>query len=211
MTSVAHTTHATKDGSQRKRAAFRALALPGVVALSVLAAACGSSSGAKVAQVGSTNGANGAGASSGSRSDPVAYSACMRSHGVANFPDPDSDGKIHLSPAIDQRSRTYQAAHRACRALARSTEQTRTQLLPQLPSLLAYAKCMRTHGVPTFPDPDITPDGHHIEFPVTNFTNSPTFTAAAAACRGKLSPDQSSRLSGRLLGAGKQPAPHGGK
>jgi hypothetical protein len=59
---------------------------------------------------------------------------------------------------------------------------------------------MRTHGVPTFADPDITPDGHHIEFPVSNFTNSPASTAAAAACRGKLSPDERSKLSGKHLG-----------
>jgi hypothetical protein len=137
----------------------------------------------------------------------------MRKHGVANFPDPGRDGRFQAA-GIDKGSPTYQAAHRACRALdpgGQLNQQTRTQLLRQLPALLAYAKCMRTHGVPTFADPDITPDGQHIESPVSNFTNSPAFTAGAAACRGKLSRDQSSKLSGKLSGGGKQPAPHGGK
>jgi hypothetical protein len=198
---------------QLRRAALRALALAGVVGLSLLAAACGHSSGAKVAQTGTTSSTNGSQSSGASGSGGAqALSACMRSHGVPNFPDPESDGSIHLSPAIDRGSRTFQGAYRACRALdpgGQLNQQTRTQLLQQLPPLLAYAKCMRTHGVPTFADPDITPDGHHIEFPVSNFTNSPASTAAAAACREKLSPDERSRL-GKLSGGGKQHAPSGG-
>jgi ABC-type phosphate transport system substrate-binding protein len=70
-----------------------ALALAAAVGLSLLASACGGhSSGAKVAQVGTNKDTKSSGSSNASGSgDPVAYSACMRSHGVGNFPDPDSN------------------------------------------------------------------------------------------------------------------------
>jgi hypothetical protein len=217
MATVAHRAHRAKGESpQLRRAALRALALAGIVGLSLLAAACGDSSGAKVAQTDTTSSSNGSASSSASGSGGAqALSACMRSHGVPTFPDPGADGRIHLSPAIDQGSGTFRVAYHSCRAFAPPgplTEQTRTQLQQQLPQLLAFAACMRAHGVHTFSDPDISPDGHHIEFANPRIdTNSPTFTAAAAACRGTLSRDQSSRLFGKLSGGGKQPAPSAGK
>ena len=198
------------------RAAAIVVAAAALAGLTLVAAGCGGSSGAKVAQLGTTSGANGqSSASASSSAGPTAYSACMRSHGLANFPDPGNDGRINAA-GIDKRSPAFQAAYRACRALdpaGQLNQQTRTQLQRQLPQLLAFAKCMRAHGVRTFTDPDITPDGH-LEFGIGNpgtDTNSPTFTAAAAACRGKLSHDQSSRLFGKLFSGEKQPAPHAGK
>ena len=90
----------TSGGRRRqpKQRALRALAFAAIVGLSLLAAACGSSSGAKVAQVGTTGSTNGSGSPNASNSgDPRAYSACMRSHGVPNFPDPDSKGRIKIT------------------------------------------------------------------------------------------------------------------
>ena len=63
------------------------LAIVGVVGQTLLASACGGSSAAKVAQADTTTGSNPSAAD-----DPNAYSKCMRSHGVGNFPDPDSGG-----------------------------------------------------------------------------------------------------------------------
>src|SRR5262245_6834211 len=125
--------------------------------LTLVSSGCGSSPGSRVARVGTTVGTT----NSASTSGPLAYSACMRNHGVANFPDPGSDGRIHAA-GIDKGSPSFQAAYRACRALdpaGQLNQQTRTQLQRQLPQLLAFAKCMRAHGVRTFTDPDITPDG----------------------------------------------------
>jgi hypothetical protein len=204
MATVAPRAHRAKGGSpQLRRAALRALALAGVVGLFLLASACGDSSGgAKVAQVDTNRSANDSDSSNGSGSgDPMAYSACMRSHGVPNFPDPDENGRLLVKGGVDGMNTPQgRKAAEACAHLQPNGGRPRTQLLREMPSLLAYAKCMRTHGVPTFADPDITPDGHHIEFPVSNFTNSPASTAAAAACRGKLSPDERSKLSGKHSG-----------
>jgi hypothetical protein len=67
--------------------------------------------------------------------------------------------------------------------------------------LLAFAKCMRAHDVHTFPDPTIESDGR-VAFgvPQSLDPNSPIFTAAAAACRGKLSGDDADNFFSKLLG-----------
>ena len=53
--------------------------------------------------------------------------------------------------------------------------------------LLAFAKCVRAHGVPAFPDPQAV--NGHINFPHAAGQidpSSPVVTAAMAACRSKL-------------------------
>jgi len=51
----------------------------------------------------------------------LAYSQCMRAHGVADFPDPDAQGNIvqHVSgnQPDDRNSSVFQAADTACRHL----------------------------------------------------------------------------------------------
>jgi len=174
-----------------------------VAGLTLVAAGCGGSSGAKVAQVGTTSGANGSGSSRAGSGDPRAYVACMRSHGVPGFPDPDSSGRIQLPSTIDDRSPTVRAAYRACQSLAPSggslTGQGDTLRQDQL---LAFAKCMRSHGVPAFPDPQAV--NGHINFPATagqNDPSSPVVTAAAAACRSKLGGKSPALGAGKLVQA----------
>jgi hypothetical protein len=176
------------------RHAFQALAVAGAIGLSLLASACGSSS-AKVAQVGTGSGTN-------AGQHPQTFSACMRSHGVPNFPDANTDGRIHAA-GIDKSSRAFQAAYRSCRALepgGQLSEEARTQLQQQL---LAFAKCMRAHGVHTFPDPMITADGHFGMGTQRIDPNSPIFTAAASACRGKLSGSNAGNFFSKLLHRGR--------
>jgi hypothetical protein len=48
------------------------------------------------------------------------YSACMRSHGIANFPDPVSTGEgISIPPmhGVNPQSQQFQSAEKACRSL----------------------------------------------------------------------------------------------
>jgi hypothetical protein len=48
------------------------------------------------------------------------YSACMRSHGIANFPDPVSTGQgISIPPmhGVNPQSQQFQSAEKACRSL----------------------------------------------------------------------------------------------
>jgi hypothetical protein len=126
----------------------------------------------------------------------------MRSHGVPNFPDADTDGRIHAA-GIDKSSRAFQAADRSCRALepgGQLSEEARTQLQQQL---LTFAKCMRAHGVHTFPDPMITADGHFGMGTQRIDPSSPIFTAAASACRGKLSGSDAGNFFSKLLHRGR--------
>jgi hypothetical protein len=187
MAIVARRTLTTKGGqSERKRRALRRLALAGLVGLSLLAAACGGgSSGANVAHLGTTSNANGSGSSNASASDdPNAYSRCMRSHGVGNFPDPDSNN-ILKTAGIDKSSSTFQAAARACRSLAPTPAPPAQQAQLQA-QMLAFAQCMRSHGVPAFPDPQVTNGATGLNVtPGQIDPNSPIVKAAIAACRSK--------------------------
>src|SRR5215471_7282558 len=94
--------------------ARRVIALP-VAALSVAlaAAGCGGSGSPQVASLGggTTTGAPAGSAPPASSGDSgggpgltlktqngLKFSQCMRAHGVANFPDPNSQGEIHIGP-----------------------------------------------------------------------------------------------------------------
>ena len=130
----------------------------------LLTAACGG---------GSTSGGSSEGGSSSSPS-AVTYSACVRAHGVPNFPDPGSAGQIPKADAqqLGVSSSTLQAAQQACARLvptpAGSTEDQQLELrcatgdtcppavLQQwMTGLRTLAGCLRTHGQPNWPDPII--------------------------------------------------------
>jgi len=95
----------------------------------------------------------------------LAYVDCMRSHGVPNFPDPSAGGQINVdfayggkdgSPAsagIDRMSPQYISADQTCRHLLPGGVPTPTQNQQALAKELKFARCMRSHGVPNFPDP----------------------------------------------------------
>jgi hypothetical protein len=72
------------------------------------------------------------------RVEALSFSRCVRVHGVAGFPDPDSTGRIPDpgSVGIDQGSPVFEAANQACR-------QYRP---PYMPSNSAYNAWARTHG-----------------------------------------------------------------
>ena len=89
----------------------------------------------------------------------VAYSECMRSHGVPNFPDPDSSGEIpkdKVVAAIVGNPRSP-AAQTACRHMIPESglgpPQTATPTRTRLADALSFARCVRAHGFPSFPDP----------------------------------------------------------
>jgi hypothetical protein len=87
----------------------------------------------------------------------LAFSGCVREHGVPNFPDPDSQGNL---PALTQQDlgvskQTSLAAQHACESLLSRGGSTGTPQQRQLKMAfgLKVAQCLRTHGFPTFPDP----------------------------------------------------------
>ena len=141
-----------------------------IAVLALLAAACGGSPSAA-----GPGGSSSQGRSSSSRS-AVGYSACMRSHGVLSFPDPDSSG--HLPKADPQQlgvsASQLEAAQRDCQHVLPNTgasfrQQTQQCFLADAcpPALVEqiltvqrrYARCIRSHGVPNWPDPTIDSQG----------------------------------------------------
>jgi hypothetical protein len=88
----------------------------------------------------------------------LAYSHCMHSHGVPNFPDPDSSGAIPKDKIIPLANGTqFQRAETACLhvmpASGLGPEQAAVPTRTRLADALAFARCMRARGLSSFPDP----------------------------------------------------------
>jgi hypothetical protein len=176
--------HTAGNGNSR-----RAGLLAVMTAVAVLAAACGGSASPPAGP-----------AAGGSKryQQALAYSQCMRAHGVPNFPDPEPDGNIvqHVSGGQppDNGPRA-QAADKTCHHLLTGGGANSTGGPGRIGQLLRLAQCMRAHGEPDFPDPTVSsrpPTGNSIALP-GNVTfdlgsagisvNSAQFRAAARACK----------------------------
>jgi hypothetical protein len=193
------------------RAVSRAALVAVLAALGVLVAGCGSGSpGAQVAQVQTTATTTTTSTPPSSKASPAAYSACMRKNGVPTFPDPDSQGRLTLragpGTGINPESAQFKRAEQACRKLqpgggrAPSAQEQRKALQ----TMLKFSACMRSHGVPKFPDPKIASGGGSglsIGRSSGIDPNSPQFQAAQRACQ-KLMPGAGPGTAGP--GAGKR-------
>jgi hypothetical protein len=146
------------------------------------------------AACGGSNKPAGSGSSRASAATTVAvrYSACMRSHGVTNFPDPQisSNGSrrsiaIHLNPAIVS-SPAFKSAQKACAHLvhAQTAGSNAAQQQATTDALLAFARCMRGHGFPSFPDPNTQGQPWTLQMLVSAGINlkEPAVRPAALAC-----------------------------
>jgi hypothetical protein len=139
-------------------------------ALALLVAACSSGSPSSTGSAGSPN-------DSASSPSAVSYSVCIRSHGVPNYPDPDSSGTLPKpdAQAFGVSSSQLNAAQRACQHLLPTTGGSLTasslqqcylsDVCPQalvqhaLTAGRQFARCMRSHRVPNWPDPTIDSQG----------------------------------------------------
>ena len=148
--------------------------------LTLLASACGGSSSPDVAVLGTARSTTTTAASEhGTSQDAaVAFSHCMRSHGVPNFPDPDAHGGFP-SFHVTVPKQAARAADDACRhLLPRSGVGTPQGRQQKFTFALKVARCLRVHGYPTFPDPGAS--GQQI--PPGIDTNSPQFQTVELRC-----------------------------
>jgi hypothetical protein len=186
----------------------RVIALAGLAGLSLLAAACGGGSPGKgVAQIGTTQTTTSSpSAYSGSPNDRrgtlVAFSACMRKHGLPNFPDPKAVGHgygltIGKETGVDPSSPQFKSAERICKKLLpNGGTPTAQEQAAQMKEALKYAGCIRSHGMPDYPDPKVHDGGIEMgEAP-----DSPQFQAAQKAC-GHLLPGEGGSSSSSGAGA----------
>jgi hypothetical protein len=174
----------------------RAGTLMGVLAgLSLLGVGCGGSSPSGVAHVASTTAGTSASGSPGAagKGDPAAYSACMRKHGVANFPDPDSRGGIKITfsrtadgktTGVDTNSPQFAKAQQTCHGLLpNGGRPSAAAQQKEVRKALKFAQCMRSHGVPKFPDPEVSGGGIKQTIDPSVNPGSPQFQAAQQACQ----------------------------
>jgi hypothetical protein len=117
----------------------------------------------------------------------------MRSHGVPKFPDANPNGGIAIDAknGINPDSPQFKAAQKACQKLAPNggkapspEEQAKAQA-----QMLKFSACMRSHGLPNFPDPTFSGGGAQLRVDRKSGLNpnSPQFQAAQKACQ-KLMP-----------------------
>jgi hypothetical protein len=190
------------------RHALFLLAAP-LSALALLAAGCGGGESPSVASLGSANGttttqgnspsggsaqrgtANGSGGSSVTMQtkNGAKFAACMRSHGVPNFPDPSKDGSITFGSGtgIDPNSPKFKAAQSVCQKLLPNGGQPSPQEQAKAQAqMLAFSRCMRAHGVHDFPDPKFSGGRGTLQIRGGKGSDldphSPTFQAAQKAC-----------------------------
>jgi hypothetical protein len=189
--------HSVKDNQMRQNADLGgARPWPPRWRVSVLAAAV-AGAGLLVAACGGGSGSGLAG-SAASSSGPAtyaqmaAYSQCMQSHGAPAFPNPArGPGGGYAFPMDPQVSGQltgpgYDAARQACKKLQPRGGITPAERQAAVRALLKFAGCMRTHGLPNFPDPTTNGSGIQINFP--DDPNSPQFQAALKACRAVAPP-----------------------
>jgi hypothetical protein len=104
----------------------------------------------------------------------------MRSHGVPNFPDPDSSGQLPKADPhqLGVSSSQLQAAQRACQHVLpdsggaiNADSIDHCMMADDCPPALVqhvrneelnFARCMRSHGVPNWPDPVIDSQGRPV-------------------------------------------------
>jgi hypothetical protein len=104
-------------------------------------------------------GSNGAAAT---HQKAVKFAECMRANGVSAFPDPSASGAFTIDQTVngsslDPNSAAFRQAMSACKNLE-PPGFTGGKVTPsQRTARLKFARCIRDHGVPDFPDP--TPNG----------------------------------------------------
>ena len=129
-----------------------------LAALSILAlfgAACSSAAGS-----------GGSTATAAPQTQALQFAACMRSHGIGTFPDPDASGQLTIETiangsSLDTNSAAFQQAITACKDLEPSGFTGTKRSAQQQAAALVFAQCIRDNGVKDFPDP--APDAPMID------------------------------------------------
>jgi len=184
--------HVSKvPGHKSSLAARTVVVLLTAIGLSLVLAACSKPSPNGVAQLGSTTTtqATSSTSSAGSQvTEALAFARCMRSNGVTNFPDPDAKGdfnKVAMNQLATSNSH-YQTASNSCAHLFPDmSDKSPSQLLLQEISNdeAKFVRCMRTHGVPKWPNPVLQQGRLIFDSQAVGINpNSPRIAAKMQAC-----------------------------
>jgi len=122
------------------------------------------------------------------------FAQCMRSHGQKNFyyANPQSVansstslfslGHGYFVTGVTPQSPEFQSALASCKHLLPPAP-NRTVTKQQLDQDLKFVACIRAHGFPSYPEPDVQ-NGQLVQKPLPGSidTSSPQFEAALKAC-----------------------------
>jgi len=188
----------------RPATARTAAAIIATALLALLAAACGGSPSA-AGPGGSANAGGPANSPSADSQQALAFSRCVRSHGVPGFPDPASGGGVPKETAgqLGVSSSRLQVALNACEHLLPNTgniDDDPAALHQWWSQMLHFAQCMHSHGVPNWPGPSSYPPdparptfnlhaagiGFHQGAQPGNVVDSPQIQAKVQACESVL-------------------------
>lgn len=175
-------------GPRRRSPAWLAAVITTAV-VAISCAACSSPSSGP----GST-GSTGSGPASGPAAKALAYTQCMRNHGIKDFPDPGANGSLSIGASaqagsggkgasdLNPDSPAYQAANQACRSLLPGGSVSGGQLAQHVAAGVQLAACMRSHGFPSFPDPT---SQNVFNIPGGIDPNSAAYQSALSSCQSK--------------------------
>jgi hypothetical protein len=163
--------HSTRVMRRPRRAwpsaARTAVAIIAATALALLSAACNGGPSPT-----SSGGSSNAGGSANSKA--LAYARCVRFHGVPGFPDPNSAGEFDKTTIrqLSASNSQYQTATQACEHLLPNSGggPTAAEVQQEWNGMASFARCMRSHEVPNWPDPTPYPPS----------PNEPTFMLPAS-------------------------------
>lgn len=177
-----------KTGGNRRSRLAGAPAVVGVAAAAAMALALAACGGGAPASAGSASGLP-------TFTQEVALAHCIRGHGVPDFPDPGQSGGFNASVLATLNAPQGQKAYGACRhlladggpsltRLQHMEQQALQALQKKLPELLKFARCMRGHGLPDYPDPTVNGQGVSENLNAAGMDpNSPLFQDAFRACQ----------------------------
>jgi hypothetical protein len=130
---------------------------------------------------------------------PISMSKCMRANGVPNFPDPregpngggvgwPGGGPVMISTDVllimGQRiaGPVVASAANTCKEYMGPSGPPPALTESQRQAAIAHADCMRTHGVPNFPDPTFSGPNQQLSLGPGLNVQSPAVEHAAKAC-----------------------------
>jgi hypothetical protein len=152
---------------------------------------------------GSSKGPSNDPSSASLRSAGLQFASCMRSHGVPNFPDPSAGSGGGLQIQATQRNGqgqtmtvngvpvnapAFQSATNTCQKYMPKPKLKSGGITQLKANALKYGECMRSDGVPNFPDPKVQSGpngGAGVQITVGSGIDpqAPAFKAAQQKCR----------------------------
>ena len=153
-----------------------------VASIGLLLGACGSTGPGVAGLVSTTSTTNVSSASLSSQL--VKYGACIRSHGIPQYPDPMQNGDSFTFMKVNspQFAIVQAACHNVLPADVLPPLEPTITPVDQADYLRAVA-CLHSDGFPQIPDPTFTAGKVHISLPSSIDQRSPRFERALATCR----------------------------